>query len=167
MVVERRHEQVTAHLRALVASGQVGLGEQLPTISELQDELGVGGVQTVRDGYAPLIDEGLVVSRVGAGGGFFLVRAPKAGPDTALVERLTLMMDALGRAEAGVREAWAHASAIEALVVSAGNVGGSGYGQGDLTMTDGEELDGKATRIRNSWPREPGELMGGAGGGTS
>jgi DNA-binding transcriptional MocR family regulator len=40
-----------------------GVGDELPTIAELWDQFGVGGVQTVRDGIQPLKDAGYVETR--------------------------------------------------------------------------------------------------------
>ena len=55
------YEQITAWLRT--EADRRGPGSLMPTIAEVCDRFGVGGVQTVRDGYAPLIEEGVVERR--------------------------------------------------------------------------------------------------------
>lgn len=53
-----KHEEITEWLRTLVESR--GPDALLPTIAEVCDRFNVSGVQTVRNAYAPLIEEGLV-----------------------------------------------------------------------------------------------------------
>jgi hypothetical protein len=57
-------ERITEYLLNdwLRAPGR-GIGDELPTIWELCDQFGVGGVQTVRDGIQPLKDAGYVETR--------------------------------------------------------------------------------------------------------
>ncbi|OCW84099.1 hypothetical protein A8M60_11905 [Nocardia farcinica] len=60
-------------------------GDLLPTIAEVTERFDVGGVQTVRNGYQPLIDEGLVV-RLDSPRRWAVVdhgQEPVPGPDVA------------------------------------------------------------------------------------
>jgi len=50
--------EITEWLRGEVE--RVGPGALLPTVAELCERFDVSGVQTVRNAYAPLIEEGLV-----------------------------------------------------------------------------------------------------------
>lgn len=52
------YRQIEAWLRELLP--EKSEGDLLPTVAELCEQFGVSGVQTVRDGYQPLIDEGWV-----------------------------------------------------------------------------------------------------------
>ncbi|HWW66381.1 MAG TPA: GntR family transcriptional regulator [Solirubrobacterales bacterium] len=58
--------QLTWRLRALIATGQLGSGERLPSFRRLAEWAGVN-VNTVRAVYEGLEEEGLVVSRQGQG----------------------------------------------------------------------------------------------------
>lgn len=53
------YEEITEWLRAEVE--RRGAKALMPTIAEVCEKFDVGGVQTVRNAYAPLLDEGLVV----------------------------------------------------------------------------------------------------------
>jgi DNA-binding GntR family transcriptional regulator len=59
-------EQVTAIVRARIKSGQYPPGSRLPSNNTLSQELGVA-TRTVRKGLAPLVDEGLIVTKAGWG----------------------------------------------------------------------------------------------------
>lgn len=86
--------QLTWRLRALIATGQLGSGERLPSFRRLAEWAGVN-VNTVRAVYEGLEEEGLVVSRQGQG--TFVAEGIEAAPQ--LEEIAT---DALRRArEAG------------------------------------------------------------------
>lgn len=52
------YKQMEDHLREVIKTAQVG--DLLPTVYELTELFNSNGVQTVRDAYQPLIDEGLV-----------------------------------------------------------------------------------------------------------
>jgi GntR family transcriptional regulator len=58
--------QLVWRLRSLIASGTIGIGEQLPGVREMAAAAGVN-VNTVRSVYARLADQGLVVSEHGRG----------------------------------------------------------------------------------------------------
>lgn len=68
------YEEIRAQLRRLLASGQYKVGDQLPTIREFCEQYDINSVQTVRDAYHALKDEGLVTSRQGVG--FFVAALP-------------------------------------------------------------------------------------------
>lgn len=69
------YKTIANDLRKRLGSRLDPIGSQLPTIAELCDRYDVAGVQTVRDAYALLIEEGLVVARQGAG--FFVASFPE------------------------------------------------------------------------------------------
>lgn len=66
--------QAEKWLRRLIASGEVPIGGRLPTLRELGETFDVAGVQTLRNAYEPLIGEGIVEARQGAG--YYLARYP-------------------------------------------------------------------------------------------
>lgn len=68
------YEEIRAQLRRLLASGRYKVGDQLPTIREFCEQYDINSVQTVRDAYQALKDEGLVTSRQGVG--FFVTALP-------------------------------------------------------------------------------------------
>jgi DNA-binding transcriptional regulator YhcF (GntR family) len=69
--------QLAWRLRALIATGRLGAGEQLPSFRRLAGWAGVN-VNTVRAVYAGLESEGLVVSRQGQG--TFVAEGIEAAP---------------------------------------------------------------------------------------
>jgi DNA-binding LacI/PurR family transcriptional regulator len=58
--------QLVQQLRWLIVRGQAGVGDRLPPVRDLADELGVN-MHTVRAAYQELSNAGLVTSRPGAG----------------------------------------------------------------------------------------------------
>ena len=56
------YQRIAAAIRDKITSGELGGGEQLPTELELAEQWGVAR-QTVRNGIAVLVSEGLVVAR--------------------------------------------------------------------------------------------------------
>ena len=69
--------QLTMRLRALIATGQLGAGEKLPSVRRLAEWAGVN-LNTVRSVYAGLEAGGLVVSRHGQG--TFVAAGVEAAP---------------------------------------------------------------------------------------
>lgn len=69
--------QLTLRLRALIATGQLGAGERLPSVRRLAEWAGVN-LNTVRSVYAGLEAGGLVVSRQGQG--TFVAAGVEAAP---------------------------------------------------------------------------------------
>ena len=59
-------EQVHSQLRGLITTGRLAADERLPSVRRLASDLGVAP-GTVARAYRQLEDEGLIVSRVGAG----------------------------------------------------------------------------------------------------
>ncbi len=84
--------QLTLRLRALIATGQLGAGEKLPSVRRLAEWAGVN-LNTVRSVYAGLERGGLVVSRQGRG----TFVAPGVAPAPQLEEIVT---EALSKARA-------------------------------------------------------------------
>lgn len=59
-------EQIGAQLRGLIATGALGRGERLPSVRQLASDLGVAA-GTVAKVYRALEEEGLLLTRIGAG----------------------------------------------------------------------------------------------------
>lgn len=78
-------ESVAAGLRARILSGDLPVGGALPPERELAEELGISRT-TVRAALPLLVAEGLVVRRVGRGGGTF-VSEPGARAVTSALQR--------------------------------------------------------------------------------
>ncbi|OBA38988.1 GntR family transcriptional regulator [Gordonia sp. 852002-51296_SCH5728562-b] len=101
MVRTPLHEPITAFLREEV--GRSNPGDLLPTIAELTEMFGVGGVQTIRNAYAPLIDEGLV-ERLDAPRRWAVVdRGQGPAPEEDVQARLKEVEEMLSRATEIVR----------------------------------------------------------------
>ena len=60
------HRQITQHVRLALVQGHLRVGEQLPTVRTLAEEL-VVNPNTVARAYQDLIRDGLLESRVGVG----------------------------------------------------------------------------------------------------
>jgi DNA-binding transcriptional regulator YhcF (GntR family) len=98
--------QLDWRLRGLIAGGHLGPGERLPSVRELAERVGVN-VNTARAAYRRLEQEGLIVSRHGAG----TFVAERASGDSA-VERI--VAEALSEARAAGVDPGELASAIYA-----------------------------------------------------
>lgn len=59
-------EQIAAAIRRAIVSGDLGPGDRLPSGRDLAESSGVT-LETVQRGYRLLVDDGLVVARVGRG----------------------------------------------------------------------------------------------------
>jgi DNA-binding FadR family transcriptional regulator len=66
--VRKAHEQIADQLRALIVSGQLAVGEKLPSESALAKEFGVSRA-TVREALRTLATERLIFTARGTGGG--------------------------------------------------------------------------------------------------
>lgn len=93
------YEEITEWLR--VEASRRGSKALMPTIAEVCEKFDVGGVQTVRNAYAPLLEEGVVV-RLGkprrwavADNGLEREEAPDAGPILDEIERSLARVQAL------------------------------------------------------------------------
>ncbi len=60
------YQQITAQVRLAVTSGKLGVGDQLPSVRALAEDL-VVNPNTVARAYSELIREGLIESRAGRG----------------------------------------------------------------------------------------------------
>jgi GntR family transcriptional repressor for pyruvate dehydrogenase complex len=70
-VRERLPDQIAGHIKALILSKKIELGEKLPTERELASTLGVSRV-VVREAIRILEQAGLVETRLGASGGSYV-----------------------------------------------------------------------------------------------
>src|SRR4051794_41981123 len=82
------HARVATSLRKRIQLGVYEPDQRLPTTRALADELGVGRV-TLQHAVTLLVDEGLLRTRRGRGGGTFVVggpgpRRPREGPPEQL-----------------------------------------------------------------------------------
>ncbi len=85
--VTRASEEVVRQIKALIFSGELSPGDQLPSENELADHFGLSRT-TVRDALRVLETQGLIEIKVGAGGGAFVAQ-PGTGP---VLESLTNML---------------------------------------------------------------------------
>lgn len=83
-----RYAQLAMALRHRIVSGEWPVGSQLPTVDQLAQESGLAKV-TVRQAYAKLAAEGLIVSRRGRG---THVQALPAGPSRGLHSAINDML---------------------------------------------------------------------------
>src|SRR6202012_115137 len=89
--------QLTLRLRALIATGRLPAGEQLPSVRQLAEWAGVN-LNTVRGVYAGLEATGLVDSRQGRG--TFVAAEVSAAPE---LERIARRGDRQGRGRGPLR----------------------------------------------------------------
>ena len=99
-----RYREIAEELRRRIASGEFSPGQQLPTISALQEHYDVPGLNTIRQAQQLLVDDGLVETRQGVG--VFVLRTdPKPRVVDVLAElrqaraALTRAITALERAQ--------------------------------------------------------------------
>ncbi|TWE10501.1 GntR family transcriptional regulator [Rudaeicoccus suwonensis] len=76
-----RYQQIAAQLRAQILDGTYQVGDRLPTLLQLQRDLGVPGINTVRSALKVLADDGLV--RTDHGNGTFVTATATAGANHA------------------------------------------------------------------------------------
>ncbi len=87
------YRQVADEIRALIASGELADGEELPSVRHLAAEVGVN-LNTIAKAYRTLADEGLVELRHGSGARVRLTSEPYREPAEDTERRLH---DVLGR----------------------------------------------------------------------
>jgi DNA-binding GntR family transcriptional regulator len=63
---ETPSEQITAIMRERIASGRYAAGQRVPSTNTLSQEFGVA-TRTIRKALAPLVSEGLLVTKPGWG----------------------------------------------------------------------------------------------------
>ncbi len=71
--VVRASDEVVQQIKALIFSGRLAPGDQLPSEKDLTEQFGLSRI-TVRDALRVLESEGLIEIRVGARGGAFVAR---------------------------------------------------------------------------------------------
>jgi GntR family transcriptional regulator len=86
------YKQITDQVRLAVASGKLSVGEQLPSVRALAEDLLINP-NTVARAYADLMREGLLESR--AGRGVFITRKRKVYSREEGWRRLEPLLDAL------------------------------------------------------------------------
>ena len=86
------YKQITDQVRLAVATGRLGVGDQLPSVRALAEEL-VVNPNTVARAYTDLAREGLIESR--AGRGVFLTRKRKMFTREEGRRRLEPLMEGL------------------------------------------------------------------------
>ena len=86
------YQQITAQVRLAVAAGKLAVGDQLPSVRGLAEEL-VVNPNTVARAYADLMREGLIESRAGCG--VFITRKRKVFSRAEGRRRLEPQLDAL------------------------------------------------------------------------
>ena len=86
------YQQITAQVRLAVAAGRLAVGDQLPSVRALAEDL-VVNPNTVARAYADLTREGLIASR--AGRGVFITRKRKVFSRAEGWHRLEPQLDAL------------------------------------------------------------------------
>lgn len=99
-----RYREISDILRSRIADGKYPVGSKLPAIARLQDEFDVPGLNTIRDAYAPLVEEGLL--RPEQGVGVWVVDTPKSFDNATapLLEELRTAREALNRAIAHLEQ---------------------------------------------------------------
>jgi GntR family transcriptional repressor for pyruvate dehydrogenase complex len=88
------HEQVAAHIRTQIISGQLAPGTRLPNETELAETFGVSRT-TIREALGGLVGQGLIVKTRGLTGGSY-VAEPSIDQ---LAETLQVGLQLLGRSE--------------------------------------------------------------------
>ena len=77
-----RYREIADDLRSKIKSGDYPVGTKLPSISDLQDEYDVPGLNTIRAAQQILVDEGMLETRRGVGA-FVVADSPREFDVTA------------------------------------------------------------------------------------
>lgn len=88
-----RYREIETYLRELVAKSEVG--DLLPTVAELCERFDVNGVQTIRNAYEPLIDEGLVAVHMRPRRRWYVANTSPTEVDPGAVDDLAVLEDTL------------------------------------------------------------------------
>ncbi|MEV0288904.1 GntR family transcriptional regulator [Kribbella sp. NPDC050820] len=95
-----RYREIADDLRRRIGAGEFSPGQQLPTITTLQEHYDVPGLNSIRQAQQLLVDDGLVETRQGVG--VFVLRTdPQPRPVDVLAE-LRAARSALNRAIAAL-----------------------------------------------------------------
>ncbi|MGZ4961945.1 MAG: GntR family transcriptional regulator [Limisphaerales bacterium] len=86
------YKQIADHIRLCVATGRVSIGEQLPSVRALAEQL-VLNPNTVAKAYGELARDGIIESR--AGRGIFIIQKRKVFSAEEAWRRLDPTLDAL------------------------------------------------------------------------
>jgi len=101
-----RWREVAEDLRARIGAGEFSIGDQLPTIGQLQDHYAVPSLNTIRQAQRLLTDEGMLEPRRGVGV-FVIATSTQPAPQTLLTQ-LKDARAALDRAIAALERAGDH-----------------------------------------------------------
>lgn len=88
-----RYREIETYLRELVAQSEVGA--LLPTVAELCERFDVNGVQTIRNAYEPLIDEGMVGVHMRPRRRWYVANTSPTEVDPGAVDDLAVLEDTL------------------------------------------------------------------------
>lgn len=95
-----RYRDVYKDLRDRITGGEFGIGQQLPTITALQEHYQVPGPNTIRQAQQLLVDDGLIETRQGVGA--FVISAVPRPRETDVLAELYDARAALTRAIAAL-----------------------------------------------------------------
>lgn len=78
------HDQIVAELRRLLATGGLAIGDELPPVRQLANDLGIN-LNTVARAYRELTEAGLLASARGRG--TVVIASVEASPELPLAQR--------------------------------------------------------------------------------
>ncbi|MDE3091499.1 MAG: FadR family transcriptional regulator, partial [Chloroflexota bacterium] len=108
--VSRASQDIVQQIKAKVFAGKLGPGDRLPSEKELSEQFGLSRT-TVRDALRILESQGLIIIKVGAGGGAFI-----SDPNTQSANEL--LTDLLRLQRASTRELIEARLVIETSIVT-------------------------------------------------
>lgn len=151
-----RYLQVAEQIRARIESGDLAPGDRLPSVSDIASEWG-GSSRLATDAYRVLVEEGIVVSRHGAG---HYVRGHDS-PEILVRQHRRRSEDspfAQGAAEQGAVGTWQHDSTTEKATAAV--AARLGLTEGDPVMHTSYVYlaDDRPVQLAESW--EPLALTG-------
>ncbi|MBS1894497.1 MAG: GntR family transcriptional regulator [Actinobacteria bacterium] len=139
--------QLTLRLRALISTGRLAAGEQLPSVRRLADWAGVN-TNTVRAVYAGLEDEGLVAGRHGRG--TFVADGVRTAPE---------LEEIAGEAIRKARAAGLSARELAEVALACAAIGGDALGGSGASAPVGiDAAEAEAIGVRQELRRQIGVL---------
>ena len=139
--------QLTLRLRALIATGRLPAGEQLPSVRRLAEWAGVN-TNTVRAVYAGLEDEGLVAGRHGRG--TFVAEGVRTAPE---------LEEIAGEAIRKARAAGLSARELAEVAFACAAIGGDALGGSGAAAVAGiDAAEAEAIGVRQELRRQIGVL---------